>query len=132
MPKGNEDLKAKIAKIQQKGKAQQAPVPTIQEDMPEVEETEEASMEALEAEFEAKKKALMQKTKASPAGDPSRRVPMEDAEGETEGAGLEQAIAEYADDAKFRVEIVFQLVQLNKSMKEIADALKGLVQNDGD
>lgn len=126
MPKGNEDLKAKIAKIQQKGKTPVMPVPEVH-DMPEAEETDEASMEALEAEFEAKKQALMQKAK-----QPTVQVPMESAEVETEGAGIEQAIAEYSDDAKFRVEIVFQLVQLNKSMKEIADALKGLVHNEGE
>jgi len=119
MPKGNEDLKAKIAKIQQKGKAPIMQAPVVQEEMPETEEAE-PSMEALEAEFEAKKKALMQK-KASQA-EPA----------EADGAGLEQAIQEYSDEGKFRVELVFQLVQLNKSMKEIADALKSFANNDGE
>lgn len=118
MPKGNEDLKAKITKIQQKGK-QLPPMPTPE---PEMEESDEASMEALEAEFEQKKQALMKKKKASPA------EAEENAEGDD--AGLETAIQEYSDEGKFRVEIVYQLVQLNKNMKEIADALKGLVNNE--
>jgi hypothetical protein len=120
MPKGNEDLKAKIAKMQQKGKAQ-APEPP----MPEPEE--EQDMDALEKEFEAKKQALTQKAKAKASPAPA---PAPEAEGEADDAGIEQAIAEYSDDAKFRVEVVFQLVQLNKSMKDIADALKGLTNND--
>lgn len=122
MPKGNEDLKAKIAKIQQKGKA--PAVPEVQEEMPE--ETEEPSMEALEAEFEAKKQALIQKTKkASPAVKPQQ----DETEGEADEDGLHQAIAEYSDEGKFRVELVFQLVQVNKSLKEIADALKKFANN---
>lgn len=124
MPKGNEDLKAKIAKIQQKGKLPevQAPAPAIVE-----EEEAEPSMEALEAEFEAKKKALMQsKKKASPAVQPEQ----DETEGEADEAGLHQAIAEYSDEGKFRVELVFQLVQLNKSMKEIAETLKGFANGE--
>lgn len=118
MPKGNEELKAKIAKIQQKGKKELPPLPTP----PQVQEEPQSDedMKALEAEFEEKKKALMQKSKASPATEPSE--PQE--EGDAEDAGLEQAIAEYSEEGKFRVELVFQLVQLNKSMKEIADTLK--------
>lgn len=117
MAKGNEDLKAKIAKIQQKGKQlPPMPAPAIQEE-PMPEETDEASMEALEAEFEAKKKALMKK----------KEIPSYEAES---NEGLEEAIAEYSDEGKFRVELVYQLVQLNKSMKEIADALKSFVNNE--
>lgn len=122
MPKGNEDLKAKIARIQQKSKA--VPAPTMPTPEPEVldentempEADDEESMEALEAEFEARKKALQQKAKPAPA-------PVAD-------QGIEQAIVEYADDGKFRVELIFQLVQLNKSMKEIADAMKKFAQQE--
>lgn len=118
MPKGNEDLKAKIAKIQQKGKTPVMPVPEVLEDAPAPEETEEPTMEALEAEFEAKKKALMQK-----------KVVQEEP-AQSDESGLDQAIQEYSDEGKFRVELVFQLVQLNKSMKDIADALKNFAQNE--
>lgn len=121
MGKGNEDLKAKIAKIQQKGKASMpvpAPVqsPSTQEE-PIAEEQSDEDMEALNAEFEARKKALMQKK--TPQAQPVEKP--ED--------GIEKALEEYADDAKFRVEVIFQFVQLNKSMKEIADALKSFANN---
>lgn len=120
MPKGNEDLKAKIAKIQKKGK-ELPPMPS-----PVQEETDDEDMKALEKEFEERKKALQEKSKASPASDPAS----EDDQGEADDAGLDQAIQEYSDEGKFRVELVFQLVQLNKSMKEIADTLKGLTNGE--
>lgn len=113
--KGNEELKAKIAKIQQKGKAPADPVPPVQEETV-AEQPGDEDMEALNAEFEAKKKALMQK-KAP------QTLPAET------GEVIEEALAEYSNDAKFRVELIFQLVQLNKSMKEIADALKSFANN---
>lgn len=116
MPKGNEELKAKIAKIQQKGKSQSIPevpeeaeVLTEEDEMPEPEQDED--MESLEAEFEAKKKALLQKKVSKPVVNPEEN--------------LEQAMAEYSDDKKFRVEIVFQLVQLNKNLKDIVKFLGG-------
>lgn len=127
MAKGNEDLKAKIAKIQQKGKAPAMPNPEPHAEEDEV-ENDEASMEALEAEFEAKKKALMQKVKALPQSSEAE-IKSEVERSETV-PGLEEAIEEYSDEAKFRVELVFQLVQLNKSMKDIADALKALNNNE--
>lgn len=131
MGKGNEDLKAKIAKIQAKGKA---PVPKVDEEIIEDEGvlkdevlTEEPTMEALEAEFEAKKQALVNKQKAKSVVEP-----VEDQEAQDDDAGIEKAIAEYSDEGKFRVEVIFQLVQLNKSFKDIADTLKGLASNDGE
>lgn len=109
MNKGNEDLKAKIAKIQAKGKAQaETPMPTPE---PEVtEDVEDSSMEELQAEFERKKKALQEKAKPKP---------------EVAAPDLSEAISEYSDDGKFRVEVVFQLLQMNKVLNRIALALEG-------
>lgn len=140
MKKGNEDLKAKIAKIQQKGKAAspapalEVPTPTPALDIendPNIEdvtpgEDEGDDMKALEAEFEAKKKALMQKKVPVKAPEPEQ--PAQNA--------FDEMLSEYQDEGKFRVELIFQLVKLNEfqrdiaiSTKEIATALKSLTNN---
>lgn len=119
MKKGNEDLKAKIAKIQQKGKIP-VPSPTPAMEVPEQEEEEE-SMEALQAEFEAKKKALMEKSKQAKA-----EVPQEQAE--DAGEGLDKAIAEYSNQGKFNTEVIFQLVQLNQNIRALAHETSRIAQ----
>ena len=127
MKKGNDDLKAKIAKIQQKGKAPAPiPAPAVSDQAPE--EEAEPSMEALEAEFEAKKQALLQKAKAETA----KKVPAQEPEADGQDQnpeGLDQAINEYSDQGKFNVEVIFQLVQINRNLKSIADSLASLINN---
>lgn len=121
MPKGNEDLKAKIAKIQQKGK-QGMPAPAVQEE-PMQEQPEEDSMEALNAEFEARKKALLEKSNAE------RQQTEQAMNDEGSDEAFEKAMTAYSDDGKFRVELVYQWAKTNDSLKRIADALEKVVNN---
>lgn len=134
--KGNEDLKAKIAKIQNKGKSAPVEVPEVadEEDLSgnsdAVNEDEDADMKALNEKFEAEKKALMEKAKKkAPAPAPVEEPEQEEEPAEDPEQGIEQAITEYSDDGKFRVETIFQAVQINTTLKSIDASLKVIAES---
>lgn len=119
MPKGNEDLKSKIAKL--KGKStdekQLPPMPT-----PPKETAEEEDLEQLEKEFNERKQKILDKSKEKESQSMSAM--------DTSETNLDNALKEYADEGKFRVEVIFQLVKINNNLDRIATCFEGLVNND--
>ena len=121
--KEREELKARLAKISQSNRekeAEEAPVQSsFQEPIIKMSKEDPQDLEALEAEFEEKRKALVEKQKKaiqSPAPEVQSEAPKED--------WIEFAIAEFRDEGKYRVEHIAQLVQLNKSLKDLIEVLR--------
>lgn len=117
--KEREELKARLQKISQNKKESTATVPRtpVTPQIPDQDE-EVQDLSALEAEFEAKKRAIEEKQRKAQIAE-DEQVP-------TNEIQIAQAIDEYHNDGKFRVELIFQLVAMNNTLKDISAKLGGL------
>lgn len=142
--KNMEDLKAKIRKVQGKNNGSDEEM-----DQPELPETpaqipvqksdkDQRSIEDLEAELAKKKKELAELAKKEKEEQPAEPIE-DDEEPETDkpkDSGLSRvqqialAIEEYQNDGKFRVEVISQMMIQNRTLADIAESLRKIVEGD--
>ena len=115
--KSNEELKARLSRLTQKSNMGQIPAPKIIEE-PQVSASDK--VKELEREFEEKKRALMEKEIEEieeTEEEPQVEIPKENDEGITKAKEV------FSDEASFRLELIYQLVQMNTYLKSIAESL---------
>lgn len=101
--KEREELRARLAKLTQ----------TEEKEPDEVEPEAEEDVETLEAEFEARKKAILEKQKLE-----TKKEEPKEPEISVENS-REIAIARLQNSGEFRFELIVQLIKLNKNLENL-------------
>lgn len=134
--KGMEDLKSRISKIKQDSPEEpmQSDLPDLPEDVEEeTPQTEPKSVKDLEAEFERKKKMLIEKQKnaemkkkmdvETSTPDPSSFANSDMVKDQL----INEAVEEYHNDGKFRLELINQLYQINQKIGQLNQNIASLI-----
>lgn len=131
MAKDRDELKARLAKISQTKTVAEVPEETDEPMEPVIPEQEKEPQDiaSLQKSFEAKKKALIAKEAERKRQAAEMTEDVEDVPAGEGADSIATMIEEYQNVGKYRTEMVFQLVALNKTLKLIDNKLGAITTN---